>query len=210
MNPNNINNGRRRRRNRSSTDSVARRALAGVRRLERQAEIKYHNTPTSTSSIDWLGDIVTLNDIVSGNTDLTRVGDYIMMKHLEMRIEFAMNASTDQTIRYIIYYDKQNTSNTPDDILDTIGNTRTPLHSYQWDRRFEFDVLHDNIVTLRQYHAFQSRVLKIPINRRTQFSAASTTIMTGALKFLIIGSSDVAASPKPYCNYVFRVTYVDS
>ncbi len=210
MNPPNNPNRRRRRNRRPSETSIARRALARVRQLERQVEVKYHLTNTSTSNIDWLGDIVRLNDIAAGSTDLTRVGDYVMIKDLEWRIEIAMNAANDQTVRMILYWDKQDTTNACDDVLNTIGITRAPLQPSQWDRRFEIVVLHDSFVTLRQYHAFHTRFHKIPINRHTQFSAGTTTILTGALKFLIIGSEDIVASPKPFCNYSFRVTYTDA
>lgn len=160
---------------------------------------------------------VTLNVPAQGTEDFQRIGDSIKIHHL--RFAFTVQKSdqvSDQQYRLIILWDEGNSVIAASDVLYStlLGTTGALLSPKDWDKRFDSRVLYDRVfnqnsltynTTTAYGYDVQSHVVELPIKKHTQFEAGSTSIVTGALKFIFV-SNHVTASTY---TIVPMITYTD-
>lgn len=195
--------------------STANKALRLARKVANlvNIEFKYKDTSLSQTAFDWSGSIATLNNPAQGQTDTTRIGDSIKVQSLKIRgtVNNASGANITSNCRLIVFWDEQEQISTAADLLENTASTVTPFSPKHYDKRFRSIVLFDQMVTMSSVSgsnsAFRNFEIELPIGKHTQFSAASTTINTGALKFLYI--SDLVTSNLPTITYYARVFYTD-
>jgi hypothetical protein len=208
---------RNRRRRPMSAKQMAATALSKAMQLERYMEDKYFDAAASVTSLDRDGVIDTWNAIPQGDTDITRDGDYLYMKNIEIRASVWHDNQTGQQgasagVRFIVFYDKQNTISTVSDLLDVSANDETNMLSpIIWDVRKQVEVIMD--VMVNADGVWKERVLKhwqIKLDKQTQFTAGSTTITTGALKVVMISDRSSVSSYLPQMYYYYRIIFKDA
>jgi hypothetical protein len=212
--------GRRRRNGRRrpmSSKQMAKMALSKAMQLERYMEDKYYDFAASITSLDRDGDLSVWNPIPQGDTDITRDGDYLVMKNVEIRASVwhdpqTGNQGASAGVRFILFYDKQNTISAVSDLLDTSGDDETNMLSpIIWDIRKQVEILLD--VMIDADGVWKERVLKhwrVNLEKQTQFSAGSTTVTTGALKGLLISDRASTDSYLPQFHYYYRIIFKDA
>jgi hypothetical protein len=200
-----------------SSKQMASLALSKAMQLERYMEDKYYDFAGSITSLDRDGDLSVWNPIPQGDTDITRDGDYLFMKHVDIRASIwhdpqTGNQGASAGVRFILFYDKQNTITAVDDLLDTSGADVTNMLSpIIWDIRKQVEILLD--VMIDADGVWKERVLKqwrIQLNKQTQYSGGSTTITTGALKGLLISDRASTDSYLPQFHYYYRIVFKDA
>lgn len=185
------------------------RALKMVRKLKDEVGgVEYkHVDLISAFAPDNDGDIVILNSIAQDDTDSTRNGDKIKMQNLTIRGSVTGNASAADVVRLIIFHDKQNTITTVAAYMAS-SEISSVFQPKEYDRRFATKVLFDKSWTVSPDGPrikYFKKVIKL--NIFTQYAAASTTSITGSLKFILIAVPPVATSA---FNMVSRLTYTDN
>lgn len=181
-------------------------AYAMVKRLNNVVNVEYKFLDQLyTIAPDHFGDLTVLNPIPQGDTDSTRDGDSVKLQNLTIRGRFLGSGTSDQ-VRVIIFHDKANSISTPSDYIG-IGNTAAVLNPKNYDNRFLTKVLYDRthmIQTTNQQAQFEK---VIRLNFHTQFSNGTTTVVSGALKMIVLGTPATATTG---FNMVSRLTYTDN
>lgn len=160
-----------------------------------------------TNTASWNGTLFTLNSIPQGDTDVTRDGDSV--KIMSCMLRYNVSYATNCVGRIIVFWDKQNAITAVSDVLAlaALGTANAPNAPKPQDKRFMTKILFDSKHSVNQNgQAMFTRSKQIPIGLHTQFNAGTTTINSGALKMLIIGSVAVGPTFDTYA----RVTYVDN
>lgn len=196
---------------RKRNQSDGSKALKLVRRINRSIEKKFSDHLAQVD-VGNAGTITNLTTMVQGIKDTERIGDTVTLKSIQLRFNAFMAAGVgNSTARFIIYYDKQNSSANPIDILQNVGGAQSVHSDYHHDRRHEFVILYDNLYSLNDSGA-SGKIFKRFINLRNkvcQFHAGTTTVNTGAIKLLLIAQTGVALE-QPGFNYFIRLNYTDA
>lgn len=200
---------RRRRYSPSKTSRFVRRLRDAV-----SVEYKYHQVVGSGISVINGGTMIGLNSMSQGTTDTTRIGDSAKNQSLYMHYRFRANDAQSQTARIILFWDKQNIAINADDYLNSseVSTSVAPMTFKDRDNRFRYRTLYDSgplAVVDSTSSQYINRTVKLSINLHTQFDAASTTIQTGRLWMLVIGSQPSASNNCTF-DYVSRLTFTDS
>lgn len=173
------------------------------------AESKHFDYTVSAATANYTGTIVTLCEPAQGISDSQREGDSIKMQNLTFRANIARVA--DDIVRLIIFFDKTNIITTGAMMLENNGTALAVLSGKEEDNKFNSKILYDRTFVLTGANTSNYKIDKvIKINQHVQFAEASTTIKTGALKMLIIGSYANASGNNATYNVVSRCTYLDN
>lgn len=173
-----------------------------VNRLARQVrsyvpEVNYTNeivAATNTSTSGTLTNLISYPAQAAGNsTDLTRLGDKIKVKDVELRM-YLTSVNILTAIRVVIFIDKRNQSTAVTDVFEsgTLVATQNAVnalkvHDYEdrytflYDRTFDFGDTDREVKTLVKKFRFKSG---LPI----EFLAGATTVTKNALKMIVIGT----------------------
>lgn len=195
--------------------STANKALRLARKVANLVNIeeKIDDTQQTSVTFDYNGAIDILNNPAQAITDVGRIGDSIKVQkiHIKGTVAGSTTAGTLSNNRLILFWDEQNQVATAADLLETVGSTYSPFSPKHYDKRFRSNILYDQHFSLSTVPGsqawFKNFEVSLPIGKHTQFSAASTTINTGALKFLYI--TDVVTSNLPNITYYARCFYTD-
>jgi len=151
------------RRRGSGTRRLAKRALRGVKRLNRYIETKHVDNQNLAGTITNVATAIVLNDIVQGNSGITRIGDRLHIKSVTFKGIFNISLSSGQAdatvhypkIRFILVIDRQPNGATPNltDILSVSANTVPGTefyHGRDWAKRSRFKILKEKIIRFPQ------------------------------------------------------------
>lgn len=172
------------------------------------AEEKFHET-TQNAAVDYNGSLVTLNNMAQGDTDGTRDGDSIKCTHLSVKGYIDAAAVNNTVARLIIFEDKQNQVAAVTDFLTATGAVTAPLGFKVYDKRFRTKVLFDKTWHMCDTGANNvSFECELPLGHHTQFDSGTTTINTGAYKYIVISNRSSVDDP----TFVIqtRLTYIDN
>jgi hypothetical protein len=187
-----------------------------VNKLYSLIETKYVDLADVITDIDRDGVIDIWNGIPQGDTDSQRNGDKLVMKELDLRMAVwhdpqTGNQGASSGIRFLLFYDKQNTIGTVADLLDVTANDTTNMLSpITWDLRKQVKIIRD--VLIEADGVYKEKTLKryrVKLNHQTQFSAGTTTITTGALKAIFISDRASTDNYLPQVHLYYRLTYTD-
>lgn len=198
-------------------------ALAMVRKMQYNQELKFADIDGSLSNIDYLGATFPIfNAIAQGDTNQTRNGDKITCKYVSMKIVVAGGVNSDdqtsgayirQRLRVILMWDKQNTIATVSELLLGNGSGNADLGHYNRDTRKQFIVLSDTHHILNQSSG-NVKYISIfkELNKNTQFVTGGTTIESGALKLFAISNINSlnVNGDKPDISVLSRVRFTDN
>lgn len=176
-------------------------------------EYKIYDNITANSTPDYNGTIVSLNLPAQGTADTQRIGDSIKCQHLVVRGQVVNNPSASilNHTRVILVWDEQNQITALSDLLETTGSSNVVFSPKHYDKRFRSNVLYDQMFTTSTYSGSQAFwkdfEINLPIDKHTQFSAASTTINTGALKMILMSSG--VTTNLPSVTFYSRLSFTD-
>lgn len=210
--------GRRRfyRKRRFTKRAVATKAY--VKKLVRkEAETKYWDLSTASQPYSIaLGatTILDLTEVPQGTTDVTRVGDKLTIRGLDIRMD-AIIADTTNVIRCIIFQWYINTNIT---LSNPLGSqvlqditTYPHLSNYHHDNNNQFHILYDTMIQLGAQGP-QARVWHVKPNlkwakKTVEFSGGGTN---GANKLYMLLVSDSSAVSHPTVRIQSRLRFDDS
>lgn len=194
----------------ATKDGMAYKALKLARRVADAVNIEYKicDISSNAGATDYNGGVASLVSIAQGTTDSTRIGDSCKLQNLTFRWQAARNGQ-DAQLRFMLIWDPQNQITGVTDVLASIGSNLSIVSPKNYDKRFRSRVLHDQTVSLTSGNAtIHNGDIVISINQHTQFSAATTTILTGDLKLLVI--SNVVTTNLPTFSYYSRLSFTDN
>lgn len=178
-------------------------------------ELKYSNHIENAVNSSYDGALRTIaTTVAQGDTDTTREGDQLRLKNCELRMWFN-SAVTSCGIRVIVFIDKQNTSTTVTDVLEsgTIGaaNTTNAINGlYVHDYKSKYRVLMDRVIpfsangrnTESLVHRFRFKEGLIQ-----EYVAGGTAPIRNAIKMIFISGN--ASGTTPSVAWQSRSNFID-
>lgn len=189
--------------------SLARIALKKVSNLEKGVEKKIHDQAISYNVSD-SGNMLCLNRIAQGTTQITRVGNAINPTYLGLRLDIAApGAAATSFLRCMVVQDKQQVSDTDPAVVDVLegGETTSFLNR---DFLGRFKVMYDRTYSLTTDGSNEARMvrLNIPLNTEIRFNGtAATDYQKNAIYLLLV--SDQATNTVPVTG-TSRLRYRDA
>lgn len=181
------------------------------RQATKRLEKKYHLVGSS-QDIDYSGSVFALSTITQGDTDLTRDGDSLYLRSINLKGCCQLDVlATSAIVRIMVVQWFDDSTPAVSDILSGsyLGTVNAPSSSYFHDQRNKFRVLYDRRVLLNdgntECQIFDTKYLK-PSKRKIHFTAGTTT---GSNKLWLVAVSD-SISNLPTMNYVSRITFNDA
>lgn len=195
-----------------SPAGAAYRALRLAKKVADAVNVEYKQFQQSASATyDYNGTLYTLNSVAQGDGDGQRDGDSLKMQNLTIRAKLNKATGLGFTqARIIVYFDDSNKTSAVADILDSayLASGFACLAPKDWDKRFQSKILLDKSFNLHDGQNQLHLEEVIPINKHTQYEAATTTINSGALKMIII--SDQTSTNVPTITWVSALSYSDN
>jgi len=166
-------------------------------------EFRVQQNPTP----DYNGAVSLINNMPQGTAQAQRVGDSVKMQTLTLRGIVSAGATLAETVRVIVFLDKENLITTGAQMLDNAGGGYAVISSKQEDNKYQTRILFDRVFHVSPgYRPKQSFTAVIPINIHTHFTAGTTTIKDGALRILSIGQ---LAAPTATVLWQSYLSYTD-
>lgn len=165
----------------------------------KEYEVKANPTP------DYNGAIVNLCVPAQGTANSQRIGDGFKMQNLTFRGYVKAGPTLHESIRVLIFIDKQNQITTGADLLDNTGTGYATLSSKNEDNKYMSRVLYDRTFQVSPgYRPIIHFEGVIPIDLHQHFQAGTTTIKDNALKQMVISdlASGTASATVVWCSYV--------
>lgn len=176
-------------------------------------EYKKSDTIVTGATPDYNGTIVEVNTPAQGIADNQRIGDSIKVQSITIRgqVTNVNTANILNNVRVMLVWDDQNQISTIADLLETTGSYQVVFSPKHYDKRFRSNILYDQLFTVSTHLGsqafFRDFEISLPINRHTQFNAATTNINTGSLKFILISGN--VTSNLPIVNWYARMSFTD-
>lgn len=177
--------------------------------LAKNQELKFFAVENGVTAVDFSGTIYDLSGIAQGDTDVTRDGDEIMPKSLNIRGSMVIADSTN-VMRFIVFRWLQSTTPVVTDILGVgVGSLFGPYAPYNVDSRQKFNVLYDKIQELGSTSQQVALINKfLPLAQKSvQYSAGTTT---GTNKIWALAISDSGAASHPGIAFTHELRFTDS
>jgi len=188
---------------------MAYKALTLARKIADAVNIEYKHSDTNgaPAAVDYTGGVLTLlSSISQGITDQQRIGDSIKVQNNMIRFSIARNG-TDALVRVILIWDKQNQISATSDVLELVGAANAPLSPKNYDKRFRSQILFDKTYSLDANRSILHDECALDVDQHVQFSAGTTTPVTGDLILMTI--SNLVTTNLPTFGYYNRVTFTD-
>lgn len=187
--------------------SVAKKALSGVRAIERKIEDKFVNTVRASTAITDAGIIDELFPTVQGANFGQRVGNTMHAKW--MRIAYESRAvGGSSSLRIIIFRDNQQEADTDPTIAQVLQSVShlSPINHLNKSR---FKILRDTntSMTVSSANAVVNKVVYIKLNFQQKYNGtAATDIDKNGIYILMLGS---APTNDPLFEYNASLIFTD-
>lgn len=172
------------------------------------AEKKFFQVTGTSVAIDENGGVVNISDISQGDTDITRDGDQLLVRSIELACSFVVADATNLMRLLVVQWMPQGVP-ALSDVITSTGGPLACLAPYLHDTRYQFRVLYDKRVAVDTYNPIKiihKRLIRIPI-RKIQYVAGTNV---GNNKIYAMFISDSAAVSHPTVNYQFKLNFSDS
>lgn len=174
------------------------------RTITSQMDDKHHPVSNSYSVSD-AGTVVDISAIAQSaaqSTDLTRIGDDLTLKAIELRWQVRYD-DTNNLVRIMIFQTKDTFSTAPEpsDVLRNLfGTVRAPLAPLYFDARSRFKVLYDRLVTVgdQSPRSVARKVMIYPkklARKKIHFYGGSSTHKVGGIYLLMVSDSGGVSHP---------------
>lgn len=211
-----------RKRNGKSTKAKANKALKMVRQLTKNIEHKFYVRSIVEPQIDNDGIVYSLlNNISQGLNDQNRIGDKITIKSIEFRYAWQSNTIVPavgaanprgMVCRAIMYWDKTNTLNNPDDIMQATAGSAAPFSNVKHDEQGNYIIIFDKFFRLNPTSALSSMNFKFKrhVNKTVRFDAGTNLILSNDLKLCFITNIGSGDPDQPSAQFWSNIKYTDS
>lgn len=169
--------------------------------LKKNSEIHYHDRTLVNTSVDYSGtSFFSLSGISQGDTDITRTGDQVIPRFLQIRGSVVAGDGTN-LVRVMVVQYKYNANDDPADIDQLLSATYKatvgyPLAPYNHDYRGKaFAVLADKLFTVDTYNPIRQFNIKLKRIAKIAYPAGGTTALKNSL--YLVACSDSAAATHP-------------
>lgn len=196
-----------------SVAQMAGAALKGVNYIKGLVNSEMHKHDlTSSGTVDNNGTLVNLNAIATGDTDSTRTGNSIYVRHVNASGSLEINSSaTASQVRCMLIVDKQqigDTSPSVTDVLETTGSAFAPFSKLNSETVGRFSILWSRVYNLNTQRPSVVWSCRKTMRHHVRYNgSASTDIQRGCLYLLFISSESVN---NPTCRRNIRVSYHDN
>jgi len=174
------------------------------------AEYKYFDVNILPASHNYNGTVTSALCVpAQGTAAQDRTGDSIKMKNLTMRGEWLLNAAgaAQETVRIIIFIDKQNNITSGAQLLQAVGNANAVYSPKSNDNRYDTKFIIDKTYVLDSDNPIKKLDWVIKLNLHQHFNTGTTTVDTNAIKIALFTQS---ATNGAQFQYYSRVTYMDN
>ena len=174
------------------------------------SEYKYFDVNILPSAHNYNGTITSALCVpAQGTAAQDRTGDSIKMKNLTIRGEWLLNAAgaTQETVRIIVFIDKQNNITSGAQLLQSVGNVNAPYSPKNNDNRYDSKFLIDKTYVLDADNPIKKIDWVIKLNLHQHFNTGTTTVDTNAIR---IGLFTQSATSGAQFQYYGRTTYIDN
>lgn len=193
-------------RNFTTKGSTANWVVGKVRQLADAVNIEYKEYEVqSNPTPDYNGAIVNLCVPAQGVANNQRVGDSLKMQNITFRGYVKAGPSNAESIRLLIFIDKQNQITTGNQLLDNTGTGYATLGSKNEDNKYISRIIYDRTFSVSPgYRPIIHFEGVIPVNTHEHFTAGTTTLKDNALKQMVISdlASGSASATVVWCSYV--------
>ncbi len=193
-------------------------AVAAIARktVMKMAEKKFHEVDIDGVGVDTTNVLIPLTGIVRGNSDITRNGDEVIIKSIEIRLELRSNvtANIGSSARFIViqWHPTDSTAPTIANILLAGTISRLTKQGFLVDGRKNFTVLSDRMIqvsTVAGTEFMHSPKWMITKKFRKKIDYNGTAV-TGLNNIYLLAVSDFGTgSTEPVMFGGSRFTYID-
>lgn len=194
---------------------MPKKAKQNLKRNLRTLGEKKYNVFSYFGTVTNTGDILDLSNITQGDTDLTRDGDQIGIRSIEVNAQAYQDntvstPSLSNIIRVVVFQWFPTTTPTPGSIFNTtMEPALAPIVAYNHDNRFNFRILYDKkfVLSLNGPTVVYNRkyILK-GFREKIQYSAGT---ITGSNKVYACYVSDSSAGNHPVLAATFKINFSD-
>lgn len=196
-----------------SAVQLASKAVAGVRYLKGLVNAELHKRD-SVGGInpDYIGSMISLNNIAQGNADNERTGNSIFVRYVNSSGMITMSSlATSTAVRVMLVCDKQQIGDTPPTapmVLENTASTTAPYSKLNSDTVGRFTILSSKLYLLNSDRPSCSWFLKKSMRHHIRYNGAtSTDIQKGGLYLLVISNEQ---NNVPNFTRDTRVSYYDN
>lgn len=187
---------------------LAKKAYKAAKYVKSLVNVEFkHHEPSFTGTVPSTGNVTLLTEIGTGDTNITRDGESVRLKSLQLRGTYAIDptTATNQKVRMLVI--RWNDDSTP-----TIGNILQGglvNDFYNLDETNKFKVLVDKYFTVNTVDRPQKDfVIKLKLNDICKWkSSTGSDVQTG--HFYLVDLSDQATNP-PTASWQGRLRYIDN
>lgn len=172
--------------------------------LDSKADIKWIPSDVSTT-VSNTGSMTDLTSVAQGTNAVSRIGQSITVKSIEMDFVFGL-ADTTNLIRLRIFeWIPSDTSDVPSfsEVQYFASSVLSPYLPYKPSR---FKVLYDHMIVLDTYHPIIRHKFKLKLSHKVQYDLS---VDTGSRHIYMALQSDSGAATHPSCAYNSLVKFVD-
>ncbi len=188
--------------------TAGQKALKKVNKILKGIEHKYHDRRIDIDDITYNGSILLLDAVPQGDGDSLRDGDSLFWKNMSIRLN--MFSVADCIIRVIVFLAKDPLITSVTRFLQNVGDEEAPFSPREHDYMRNGKTLYDRTFVLDTAKTLAVDITKfVPINKKCQFNAASTTVNMNGLKLILI-SNVIGPSILPSVRGWIRTTYTDN
>lgn len=189
------------------------------------SEKKYHDTSISYNP-DTTESVTCITNMSQGNTELTRTGNVVALKSLELRGWIKWDDTTAngimEYVRVLIVEDFNNNGGTPPTYLDIYKNNDPHINLRTLDNRRRFKIWMDKVYSadgdkhirlIKKYKKFKMKRDKNnnpTISKKVYFDGSTGNDYTKNHLFLMIIGSTATANSASETSFVSRVRYYDN
>lgn len=165
------------------------------REIRKHSEKKWLQTQNSAQSTN-AGTIISFTEVPQGDTDVTRDGDQLTLRSLELSVDVVgltgVTGNSQMLTRFIVFQWLPNTTPAASDVVIStdLGSGFAPRTFYNHQNRFEFRILHDRLFYTDEYHQVVGEHIMVSDfhNRKVQYTPGSTSTATNKLYMLVVSN----------------------
>lgn len=177
-----------------------------VRKLEVSKERKTIDSQVTNQASNTVPVFIQLTNIVQGNTDITRIGNKIMITGVQLK--YTVTDTVTNPVRIMLVLDKQTNGAllAANDILEDSTTGDAIISPRNRDESLRFRVLYDKVHLISvngQASAFVSKFIKLNVPVKFDGNAGDITDLTSNSLVIMHVATVAAASLNLFCRVFF-------
>jgi hypothetical protein len=175
-------------------------------------EWNYWATSTNQSNATFSGTTYALSDIPQGDADSSRGGDALSLHHMIVNWGFYAGTGANACRIFIYQWFPTLTAGSPpaaSQLLYTTGSALAPFSPYNVDTHQQFQILHDETVSVSPTEPLrlgQFKISKFP-KKTIQYVGGTTN---GSSKLFLVAISDDGVATYPTFSFVSKLYFIDA